>query len=101
MVDTSGLSADQQVRSGTVLWTRSARRRRLQQIQSVFRLSSSLGPNLCPASQYGSTLLQIPAPGTENDDHNPPRIASRNLFDVAVGDDNLFKGDTLQMEPYA
>ena len=30
---------------------------------------------------------------TENDDHNPPRIASRNLFDLAVGDDNLFKGD--------
>ncbi len=48
---------------------------------------------MCPASQYGSTLLQIPAPGTENDDHNPPRIAGRNLFDVAVGDDNLFKGD--------
>ena len=56
-------------------------------------LSSSLGTNLCPASQYGSSLLQIPAPGTENDDHNPPRIAPRNLFDVAVGDDNLFKGE--------
>src|SRR5208282_3478006 len=56
-------------------------------------LSSGLGPNLCPASQYGSSLLQIPQPGTENDDHNPPRIASRNLFDVSVGDDNLFKGD--------
>jgi outer membrane receptor protein involved in Fe transport len=37
--------------------------------------------------------VSIPAPGTENDDHNPPRIASRNLFDIAVGDDNLFKGD--------
>ena len=36
---------------------------------------------------------QIPAPGTENDDHNPPRIAPRNLFDLAVGDDNLFHGD--------
>ena len=56
-------------------------------------LSSSLGTNLCPAAQYGSTLLQIPAPGTENDDHNPPRVAPRNLFDVAVGDDNLFKGE--------
>ena len=31
----------------------------------------------------------------ENDDHNPPRIASRNLFDVSVGHDNLFhfRGD--------
>jgi hypothetical protein len=48
---------------------------------------------LCPASQYSSTLVSIPAPGTENDDHNPPRIASRNLFDVAIGEDNLFKGD--------
>ena len=43
--------------------------------------------------QYGSTLIQIPAPGTENDDHNPPRIGSRHLFDIAVGDDNLFRGD--------
>jgi hypothetical protein len=31
---------------------------------------------LCPASQYGSKYVQIPAPGTEDDDHNPPRIAS-------------------------
>jgi len=38
-------------------------------------------------------LIQIPAPGTENDDHNPPRIASRSLFDLAVGHDNLFHGE--------
>ena len=37
--------------------------------------------------------MSIPADGTENDDKNPPRIAPRNLFDVAVGDDNLFHGD--------
>ncbi|HTU44384.1 MAG TPA: TonB-dependent receptor [Bryobacteraceae bacterium] len=49
--------------------------------------------SICPASMYGSTLLQIPAPGTENDDHNPPRVAGRNLFDVAIGDENLFNGD--------
>jgi len=35
----------------------------------------------------------VPAPGTENDDHNPPRVAPRHLFDVAVGDDNLLNGD--------
>jgi Carboxypeptidase regulatory-like domain/TonB-dependent Receptor Plug Domain len=52
---------------------------------------------LCAASEYGSTLVSIPAPGTEDDDHNPPRIASRNLFDVAVGDDNLFNGDRYKM----
>ena len=53
----------------------------------------SVRHGLCPASQYGSKLLKIPAAGTENDDHNPPRIASRNLFDLAVGDDNIFHGD--------
>ena len=46
----------------------------------------------CPAP-LGSSLIQVPANGAENDDHNPPRIASRSLFDVSVGDDNLFKGD--------
>ena len=50
-------------------------------------------PSQCQASQFGSNLIKVPAPGTENDDHNPPRIAPRNLFDVALGDDNLFKGD--------
>jgi hypothetical protein len=47
----------------------------------------------CAPSQYGSTRVTIPAPGTENDDHNPPRIAPRHLFDIAVGDDNIFRGD--------
>jgi hypothetical protein len=50
-------------------------------------------PFNCPASQFGSTLIQVPSPNTENDDHNPPRIASRNLFDLSLGFDNLFKGD--------
>jgi hypothetical protein len=56
--------------------------------------TTPISPNgLCAASQYGSTLLTIPAAGTENDDHNPPRVASRNLFDMAIGHDNLFHGD--------
>ncbi len=50
-------------------------------------------PFTCLASQFGSTLIKVPAPNTENDDHNPPRIAPRNLFDVSLGEDNLFKGD--------
>ena len=49
--------------------------------------------SICPASEYKSSLVKIPAAGTENDDHNPPRIAPRNLFDLSVGQDNLFKGD--------
>jgi len=50
-------------------------------------------PFNCPAAQFGSNLIRVPAPNGENDDRNPPRIASRSLFDVSVGDDNLFKGD--------
>ena len=92
VVDTSGLSADQQVEAG--LFCGSVRPSLPTPGNPVgIPLSSSLCANLCPASQYGSSLLQIPAAGTENDDRNPPRIASRNLFDVAVGDDNLFKGE--------
>ena len=50
-------------------------------------------PNPCPLSQYGSTLLNVPKPNTENDDKNPPRIAARNLFDISIGHDNLFHGE--------
>ncbi len=50
-------------------------------------------PYACPASQFGSTLLKIPAPNMENDDHNPQRVQPRNLFDLALGKDNLFHGD--------
>jgi TonB dependent receptor len=52
------------------------------------------GPNgpyyVCAASGFSSTLITAPAPGTENDDHKPPRIAPRSLFDLAVGQDDLF-----------
>ncbi len=50
-------------------------------------------PFNCPASQFSSTLIKVPQPNTENDDHNPPRIQQRNLFDLAIGDDNLFHAD--------
>ncbi len=46
-------------------------------------------PSTCLASQFGSTLTQVPAPGTQNDDKNPARISPRNLFDLAIGDDNV------------
>ena len=49
--------------------------------------------DVCPAAQFGSTLIKVPAPNKEDDDHNPPRIRPRNLFDLAVGDDNIFHGD--------
>jgi hypothetical protein len=44
----------------------------------------------CAPSQYSSSLVSIPAPGTENDDKNPPRIAPRDLFDASLGKDNIF-----------
>src|SRR5262252_7565752 len=50
-------------------------------------------PSVCPASQFGSTLINVPAPGTQNNDKNPARIAPRYLFDVSIGHDNLFHGD--------
>jgi hypothetical protein len=50
-------------------------------------------PFVCPASEFTSKLISIPKPNTENDDKNPPRIAPRSLFDIALGDDNLFHGE--------
>ncbi len=47
----------------------------------------------CLASQFGSTFIAVPAPNTENDDHNPQRIQPRSLFDLSVGDDNLFHNE--------
>jgi hypothetical protein len=78
-VDLTGMTADQQMQAGLFCG-------------NVFpTLTTPL--TTCTPSQYGSTRVTIPAPGTENDDHNPPRIAPRHLFDVAVGDDNLFRSD--------
>ena len=85
VVDTSIISPDQQFQAGLYCGTVRATR--------TTPLRSDLGANLCPASMYGSTLMQVPAPGTENDDTNPPRVAPRNLFDISVGDDNLNHGD--------
>ncbi len=82
IVDVSNLSPDQQFEAG--LFCGSTRATPTVGISAT---------GLCPASQYGSTLIKIPAAGTENDDHNPPRIASRNLFDIAVGHDNILNGE--------
>ena len=51
----------------------------------------------CPS---GLTVarVRIPAPGTENDDTNPPRIAPRHLFDVGAGWDNIFRADRFKTD---
>jgi hypothetical protein len=56
-------------------------------------VSSAAGVNICGATALTSGLVKIPAPNTENDDKNPPHVQPRNLFDLAIGDDNLFHGD--------
>ena len=82
VVDVSALTPDQQFQSGLYCGSVHATQ------------TMPISPNgLCPASEYGSSLLNIPAAGKENDDHNPARIAPRNLFDMAIGHDNLFNGD--------
>ncbi len=79
-VDLSGLSADQEFQAGLYCG-------------SIKSNPYTPLPTPCPVGLYGSNLVSIPAPNTQNDDHNPQRIAPRSLFDVALGDDNLFKGD--------
>ncbi|MGH9436997.1 MAG: carboxypeptidase regulatory-like domain-containing protein [Terriglobia bacterium] len=74
------LTADQQAQAGLTC-------------NGVAATLTSPLPSPCLASQFGSALLYIPAPGTENDDHNPQRVKPRSLFDLSVGDDNLFHGD--------
>ena len=50
-------------------------------------------PAVCLASEFTSSLVKIPAPGTGDNDHNPPRIAPRDLFDASLGKDNIFHRD--------
>jgi hypothetical protein len=78
-VDLTGLTADQQLQAGLFCGSQ--------------RPTLSTPLTTCAPSQYGSTLVKIPAPGTQDPDHNPQRIAPRSLFDLSMGDDNLFKGE--------
>ncbi len=51
----------------------------------------------CGGAPVTSTLLTLPQTGTENNDHNPDRVKARNLFDMAVGTDNLFHAEHYKM----
>jgi hypothetical protein len=85
LIDTSIITPDQQFQGGLFCGSVYA--------TPTTPISSSFGTNLCPAANYGSKYVSIPTPGTEDNDHNPPRIKPRNLFDLSVGEDNLFHGD--------
>jgi hypothetical protein len=89
VVDVSGLSPDQQFQAR--LFCGSVHATPPSAANPLGTPISSTG--LCPGNQYGSSLVSITAPGTNNADHNPNRIAPRHLFDIAIGHDNLFRGD--------
>jgi hypothetical protein len=79
-LDGTGLTPDQEFQAGLFCG-------------SVHATPTTPLPSPCPAGDLGSKLVSIPAPGTASDDQNPPRVAPRHLFDLSVGDDNLFRGD--------
>ena len=79
VVDLSRRSPDQQFQAGLIC--------------DGIAATPTAGFKVCDAAGLTSKLVNIPAPGTEDNDKNPPRIAPRNLFDLSVGDDNLFHGD--------
>jgi hypothetical protein len=75
-VDLSGLTPDEEFQAGITC-------------DGVAATPTS-GFTSCDNAGYKSNLVQIPEPGTEDDDHNPPRIAPRSLFDASLGKDNIF-----------
>jgi Carboxypeptidase regulatory-like domain/TonB-dependent Receptor Plug Domain len=79
-VNLSGLTADEEAQAGLICDGQRA-------------TPSNPLPAACLASEFTSSLVRIPKPGTGNNDTNPPRIAPRDLFDASVGEDNLFHGD--------
>ena len=81
LADALALTADEQAAIGFYCGNRLA---------TVYRAITSC------SGDYGATRLAIPVPGTYNPDHNPPRIAPRNLFDAAIGIDNLFRQEKLK-----
>jgi hypothetical protein len=79
-VDLSKLTADEEAQAGLICDGQKA-------------TPNTPLPAACLASQFSSSLVRIPKPGTGNNDTNPPRIAPRDLFDASIGEDNLFHGD--------
>jgi hypothetical protein len=54
-------------------------------------------PAVCLASQFTSSLINIPAPNAGDNDHNPQRIAPRDLFDASIGKDNIFRAERYKL----
>ncbi|MGO9438823.1 MAG: carboxypeptidase regulatory-like domain-containing protein [Terracidiphilus sp.] len=76
-VDLTGLTADEQFQAGLTC--------------NGYTPSPTGTPiGICPASQYTSSLVDIPAPNAGDADHDPPRIQHRSLFDASIGKNNIF-----------
>lgn len=76
-INLSSLTADEQFQSGLTCNGVKATQ------------TAAIPGGYCLASQLTSNLVKIPAPNTENNDHNPQRLQPRNLFDMEMGDDNI------------
>jgi hypothetical protein len=52
----------------------------------------------CPANELTSKLIDIPAPGKGDNDHDPPRIQHRDLFDASLGKENIFHANRYKLD---
>ena len=75
-IDLSGLTPDEEFQAGLTC--------------DGVKATQTSGFSICDAAGLSSKLVKVPVPGTEDNDHNPQRIQSRNLFDMAIGDDDVF-----------
>ena len=78
-IDLSGFTADEQFQAGLTC--------------DGVRATPTSGFANCDAVGLTSKLVRVPTVNTEDDDKNPPRVAPRSLFDIALGDDNVFHMD--------
>jgi hypothetical protein len=81
----SGLTADEQFQAGLTC-------------NGVKATPTTPLPAVCPASEYSSTLVDIPMPGKGDADKDPPRIQHRDLFDASIGKNNIFHADRYKVD---
>lgn len=74
-IDLTGLTYDQQFQAGLTC--------------DGVKATPHAGFSQCDVSGLTSKLLQLPVINTGDADKNPPRVAPRNVFDMAFGDDNI------------
>ncbi len=84
-VDLTGLTADEQFQAGLTC--------------NGYTPSPAGTPiGVCPVSEYTSKLVDIPAPGAGDNDHDPPRIQHRDLFDASLGKQNIFHKERYKVD---